>query len=49
MVDPDQLKDDPFFRLSAASDWSACIGKQGIEENYLDGYIEAAIELAARL
>jgi len=26
--------------------WNACIGKQGHEENYLDGYIEAAIELA---
>ena len=26
--------------------WNACIGIQGYEENYLDGYIEAAIELA---
>ena len=27
-------------------DWNACIGRQGDEENYADGYIEAAIELA---
>jgi len=45
MVDSDQLENDPFFRLPAASDWNACIGKQGTEENYLDGYIEAAMEL----
>ena len=45
MVDQDELKDDPFFRLPADSDWNACIGKQGTEENYLDGYIEAAMEL----
>lgn len=45
MIDQDELTDDPFFRLSADSDWNACIGKQGTEENYLDGYIEAAMEL----
>jgi hypothetical protein len=49
MVDPDQLKDDPFFRLPAGSDWNACIGKQGAEENYLDGYIEAAMELVTTI
>jgi hypothetical protein len=43
MTDP--LEDDPFFRLPADSRWNACIGKQGSEENYLDGYIEAAAEL----
>lgn len=45
MVDASQLNDDPFFRLTDNSAWNACIGKQGTEENYLDGYIEAAIEL----
>lgn len=45
MVDQDELTDDPFFRLPADSDWNACVGKQGTEENYLDGHIEAAMEL----
>jgi|SRR5579862_541188 len=45
MVDSDQLENDPFFRVPTDSDWNACIGKQGTEENYLDGYIEAAMEL----
>jgi hypothetical protein len=43
----DPLADDPFFRLPADSVWNACIGKQGTEENYLDGYIEAAMELVS--
>lgn len=38
---------DLFFDLSDDSEWNACIGRQGDEENYADGYIEAAIELAA--
>ena len=38
---------DPFFDLSDDSEWNACIGRQGTEENYVDGYIEAAIELAS--
>ncbi|MFA8442246.1 hypothetical protein [Yoonia sp.] len=37
---------DPFFALPSNSEWNACIGRQGDEENYADGYIEAAIELA---
>src|ERR1700689_2999735 len=45
MLDADHLKDDPFFRLAADSDWNACIGKQGTGENYLEGYIEASMEL----
>ena len=49
MVNSDQLENDPFFRLSADSDWNACIGKQGTEENYLDGYIEAAMELVTTI
>lgn len=38
---------DPFFDLTEDSEWNACIGRQGTEENYVDGYIEAAIELAS--
>ncbi|WP_158912796.1 hypothetical protein [Caulobacter sp. S45] len=38
---------DPFFDLPHDSEWNACIGRQGTEENYVDGYIEAAIELAS--
>ena len=38
---------DPFFSLSGDRKWNACIGRQGTEENYVDGYIEAAIELAS--
>lgn len=37
---------DPFFSLPQNTEWNACIGRQGDEENYADGYIEAAIELA---
>jgi hypothetical protein len=44
-VDP--YADDPFFKRVSDANWNACIGKQGHEENYLDGYIEAAMELAA--
>jgi hypothetical protein len=40
------LADDPFFKLQADSTWNASIGPQGSEENYIDGYIEAALELA---
>ena len=38
---------DPFFELTDDSEWNACIGRQATEENYVDGYIEAAIELAS--
>lgn len=37
--------DDPFFSLAQDSQWNACIGRQGSEENYVDGYMEAALEL----
>jgi hypothetical protein len=38
---------DPFFALPpGGASWNACIGRQGDEENYVDGYIEAALELA---
>ena len=38
---------DPFFDLIPYSQWNACIGRQGNEQNYMDGYIEAAIQLAS--
>jgi hypothetical protein len=44
MTDP-----DPFFSLREDSDWNACIGIQGDELNYLDGYIEAALYLAVEI
>lgn len=37
---------DPFFDLPDDSSWNACIGVQGHELNYVEGYLEAAIELA---
>jgi hypothetical protein len=43
---PSSARPDPFFWLPADSEWNACVGRQGDEENYVDGYIEAAIELA---
>jgi hypothetical protein len=42
----DPYSDDPFFKRNPVSTWNACIGKQGYEEHYIDGYIEAAMELA---
>ncbi len=46
MSDVDSFADDPFFRKGKDWIWNACIGQQGGEENYLDGYIESALELA---
>jgi hypothetical protein len=40
---------DPFFWLPSNSNWNALIGRQGDEVNYLDGYIEAAMELASAM
>lgn len=40
------MTDDPFFALPDDSTWNACIGPQGEELHYLDGYLEAASELA---
>lgn len=37
---------DPFFELVPDSTWNALIGRQGEEYHYIDGYIEAALELA---
>lgn len=38
---------DPFFAIPEDRTWNACIGPQGDEENYVDGYVEAALELAS--
>jgi hypothetical protein len=46
---PYRRGDDPFFGLSGDRQWNACIGRQGTEENYVDGYIEAARELASAI
>ncbi|MBR0951679.1 DUF3775 domain-containing protein [Bradyrhizobium canariense] len=40
------MSHDPFFTLPPDGTWNACIGQQGDELHYLDGYIEAAWELA---
>jgi len=44
--EPDPYENDPFFKRVFDGQWNALIGRQGHEENYLDGFIEAAIELA---
>lgn len=38
---------DPFFEPIYDGQWNACVGVQGNEQNYVDGYIEAALELAS--
>ncbi|WP_136626015.1 hypothetical protein, partial [Bradyrhizobium macuxiense] len=40
------MSEDPFFGLSEDSTWNACIGQQGDELHYVEGYLEAASELA---
>jgi hypothetical protein len=37
---------DPFFSLAGDRQWNARTGRQADEEDYVDGYIEAAMELA---
>lgn len=44
-----QFKGDPFFELGSNKEWNALIGNQGNEENYIDGYIEAATELVTAI
>jgi len=46
VIEPDPYAKDPFFARVNNPEWNACIGVQGSEGNHLDGYIEAAIELA---
>jgi hypothetical protein len=38
---------DPFFETIYDGQWNACVGVQGDEQNYVDGYIEAALELVS--
>lgn len=38
---------DPFFATDHNGEWNACVGIQGGAENYVDGYLEAALELAS--
>ena len=38
---------DPFFEPVPNGEWNACVGRQGSEEAYVDGYIEAAITLVS--
>lgn len=47
MPDATPADSDPFFAIIRGGEWNACIGKQGTEENYVDGYMEAALELAS--
>ena len=42
---PDEFAHDPFFKRGPDSEWNACIGSQGDEHNYVDGYMQAALEL----
>lgn len=43
---PIENNNDPFFALKGEdSEWNACIGKQAHPESYMDGYMEAALEL----
>lgn len=41
--------DDPFFEEIHDGQWNATVGRQGHEENYVDGYIEAAIAIVETL
>ena len=48
MTDPAKPEPvDPFFEVIPDGLWNACIGVQGSEEAYVDGYLEAARELVA--
>lgn len=47
MAKNEDMAADPFFGGLENTEWNACIGTQATEENYVDGYIEAAIELAS--
>jgi len=46
---PTATEDDPFFSLRESSTWNACIGKQAFDENYVDGFTDAALLLAETL
>ncbi|MFT3673523.1 hypothetical protein [Aestuariivirga sp.] len=46
MSSSNPLESDPFFALNHDSEWNACVGSQGEQENYIDGYLESAVALA---
>lgn len=39
------IDNDPFFAKGPSTEWNACIGRQSVEQSYVDGYILAALEL----
>lgn len=41
--------DDPFFGDATSAEWNACIGPQGLEVNYVEGYVSAACCLVETL
>lgn len=41
--------DDPFFGDAISAEWNACIGPQGLEVNYVEGYVSAARYLVETL
>jgi hypothetical protein len=45
MPKPDRFANDPFFKRGPDKEWNACIGSQGDEHNYVNGYMQAATEL----
>lgn len=49
MIAPANPVDDPFFKEIFDGQWNATVGRQGHEENYLDGYIEAALVMVDSL
>lgn len=42
---PEKLLADPFFLKVNNTEWNACLGSQGSEINYIDGFIDAAVTL----
>lgn len=38
---------DPFFHLDGNTEWNAYVGRQSDEELYVDGFMDAAMELAS--
>lgn len=45
-TDVSHAGEDPFFSLNGSHHWNAFVGRQGEERYYVDGFLEAAIELA---
>lgn len=43
------MKKDPFFERIDDGEWNACVGVQGDELNYVDGFLDAAVIVADAL